>query len=42
MENADNLIKQNGGFTIENDEGKCSRITDVIFFAHGVVSADDK
>lgn len=42
IENAQNMIKEHGGFTLEHDEGKWNRITDVIFFAHGIVSADDK
>ena len=42
IENAQNLIRENGGFTLEHDEGKWNRITDVIFFAHGIVSAEDR
>jgi hypothetical protein len=42
IENAQSLIRENGGFTLEHDEGKWNRITDVIFFAHGIVSADDR
>jgi hypothetical protein len=36
------MIQQDGGFTLEHDEGKWNRITDVIFFNHGIVGADDK
>jgi hypothetical protein len=42
IENAQTLIEESGGFTLEHDEGKWNRITDVIFFAHGIVSADDR
>ncbi len=42
VENALKMIEQDGGFTLEHDQGKWNRITDVIFFAHGTVSEDEK
>ena len=42
VDNAKRLIKQEGGFTIEHEEGQLNRITDIIFFGHGVVSMDEK